>query len=142
MDDLHTVFTTPHGVMRAVDGVSLSLRAGETLGIVGESGSGKSVLGRTIMGLIADNATTSIAGSVRIGGHDIHALKARARRQLWGPEVSMVFRDPMTSLNPVKRVGTHITEALRLHLGLGRKDAYERAVDLLRQSSSPSRSDG
>ncbi len=137
VEDLHTVFTTPRGVMRAVDGVSLSLRAGETLGIVGESGSGKSVLGRTIMGLIADDATTSISGSVRIGGHDMHALKPRARRRLWGPEVAMVFQDPMTSLNPVKRVGTHITEALRLHLGLSRKDAYERAVDLLRQVFIP-----
>ncbi|KQY50975.1 MULTISPECIES: ABC transporter ATP-binding protein [unclassified Nocardioides] len=135
--DLHTVFTTPRGVMRAVDGVSMSLRAGETLGIVGESGSGKSVLGRTVMGLIADNATTAVSGSVRIGGHDVHAMKPKDRRKLWGPEVAMVFQDPMTSLNPVKRVGAHITEALRLHLGLNRKDAHERAIDLLRQVFIP-----
>ncbi|MDN5893753.1 MAG: ABC transporter ATP-binding protein [Nocardioides sp.] len=137
VDDLHTTFSTPRGLMRAVDGVSLTLGAGETLGVVGESGSGKSVLGRTIMGLISNNANTEVTGSVRIAGQDVHEMKPGARRKLWGPEVAMVFQDPMTSLNPVKKVGVHITEALRLHLGLNRKDATERAVDLLRQVFIP-----
>lgn len=137
VEDLHTTFLTPRGPVRAVDGVSMSLRAGETLGIVGESGSGKSVLGRSVMGLISDTPTTSISGTVRIGGHDVHALKPRDRRRLWGPEVAMVFQDPMTSLNPVKRVGKHLTEALRLHLGVNSKEATERAVDLLRQVFIP-----
>ncbi|MDT0203125.1 ABC transporter ATP-binding protein [Nocardioides sp. AE5] len=137
VNDLRTTFLTPRGPVGAVDGVSMSLRAGETLGIVGESGSGKSVLGRTVMGLIADNPTTRVSGEVRIGGHDVHAITPRERRRLWGPEVAMVFQDPMTSLNPVKKVGTHITEALRLHLKLDKAEAHARAVELLRQVFIP-----
>ncbi|KRB79982.1 dipeptide/oligopeptide/nickel ABC transporter ATP-binding protein [Nocardioides sp. Root190] len=135
--DLRTVFHTARGDVRAVDGVSFRLAAGETLGLVGESGSGKSVLGRTVMGLISSGPTTTVTGSVRIGGHDVHALKPSARRRLWGPEVAMVFQDPMTSLNPVKRVGTHLTETLRRHLHCSRTEATERAVDLLRQVGIP-----
>ncbi|QIX28570.1 ABC transporter ATP-binding protein [Nocardioides sp. JQ2195] len=115
----------------------MSLHAGETLGIVGESGSGKSVLGRTVMGLVSNSPTTTISGECLIAGRDVHALKPKERRQLWGPEVAMVFQDPMTSLNPVKRVGAHLTEALRLHLGIGRKEATDRAVELLRQVFIP-----
>ena len=137
VEDLHTTFLTPRGPVRAVDGVSLSLQAGETLGIVGESGSGKSVFGRTAMGLIADNPTTTVSGTVLIGGQDVHALTPGKRRHLWGPEVAMVFQDPMTSLNPVKRIGTHLTEALRLHFKVSRKEANDRAVELLRQVFIP-----
>ena len=137
VEDVRTEFQTARGLVRAVDGVSLSLRAGETLGIVGESGSGKSVLGRTIMGLITTGHATRVHGTVRIAGQDVHAISAKQRRKLWGSEVAMVFQDPMTSLNPVKRVGTHITEALRLHLGLDKKAAAERAIDLLRQVGIP-----
>ncbi|QIK76164.1 ABC transporter ATP-binding protein [Nocardioides piscis] len=137
VDDLRTVFHTPRGDVSAVDGVSLRLHAGETLGIVGESGSGKSVLGRTVMGLVTSGPTTTVTGTVRLGGQDVHALGARQRRQLWGPKVAMVFQDPMTSLNPVKKIGVHLTEPLRLHRGLGRKEARERAVDLLRQVGIP-----
>ncbi|KRF21224.1 dipeptide/oligopeptide/nickel ABC transporter ATP-binding protein [Nocardioides sp. Soil797] len=135
--DVRTTFLTPRGPVRAVDGVSMSLRAGETLGIVGESGSGKSVLGRTVMGLVSNSPTTTVTGECLIDGRDVHTLKPNQRRQLWGPEVAMVFQDPMTSLNPVKRVGRHITEALRLHLGVGKKEAHDRAVELLRQVSIP-----
>jgi peptide/nickel transport system ATP-binding protein len=135
--DLRTVFHTPRGAMRAVDGVSLSLSPGETLGIVGESGSGKSVLGRTVMGLITNGRSTSVSGSVRLGGKDVHALTPAQRRKLWGTEVAMVFQDPMTSLNPVKKVGTHLSESVRLHLGLSRAEARDRAVDLLRQVGIP-----
>ncbi|MDP3966950.1 MAG: ABC transporter ATP-binding protein [Nocardioides sp.] len=135
--DLRTVFHTPRGAVRAVDGVDLDLAAGETLGIVGESGSGKSVLGRTVMGLVTSGPTTTITGSVTLDGSDVHALSSRARRQLWGPRIAMVFQDPMTSLNPVKHVGTHLTEPLRLHLGLGRRAAAERAVELLTQVGIP-----
>ncbi|MFE7226819.1 ABC transporter ATP-binding protein [Nocardioides sp. NPDC057577] len=137
VEDLRTEFRTPRGVVRAVDGVSLSLRSGETLGIVGESGSGKSVLGRTIMGLVTSDPTTTVTGTVRIGGHDVHAASAKERRSMWGTQVAMVFQDPMTSLNPVKRVGTHLTEALRLHLRLDKKVAKQRATDLLRQVGIP-----
>lgn len=135
--DLRTVFHTPRGAMQAVDGVSLSLSPGETLGIVGESGSGKSVLGRTIMGLISNGPSTSVSGSVLFGGKDVHALTPAQRRGLWGTEVAMVFQDPMTSLNPVKKVGTHLSESVCRHLGLSRAEARDRAVDLLRQVGIP-----
>lgn len=135
--DVRTTFRTPHGPVRAVDGVSLTLSEGETLGIVGESGSGKSVLGRTLMGLIAEGPGTGVSGTVLIGGKDVHALTAAGRRALWGTEVAMVFQDPMTSLNPVRKVGAHLTESLRLHLGLSRAGARDRAVDLLRQVGIP-----
>ncbi|KRA29509.1 MULTISPECIES: ABC transporter ATP-binding protein [unclassified Nocardioides] len=137
VDDLHTVFHTPRGEVRAVDGVSFQVAAGETLGLVGESGSGKSVLGRTVMGLIATGPATTVSGQVLLDGRDVHALKPGQRRQLWGPEIGMVFQDPMTSLNPVKRVGTHLTETLRRHLHCSRKEATERAVDLLNQVGIP-----
>ncbi|WP_166137659.1 ABC transporter ATP-binding protein [Nocardioides ochotonae] len=137
VEDVRTEFATARGPVRAVDGVSLTLRPGETLGIVGESGSGKSVLGRTIMGLITNGPTTTVSGTVRIAGQDVHAISASQRRKLWGPKVAMVFQDPMTSLNPVKKVGVHITEALRLHLGLGKAEARERAIELLKKVGIP-----
>ena len=135
--DVRTAFRTPRGVLRVVDGVSLTLSEGETLGLVGESGSGKSVLGHTLMGLLTDGPGTEVTGTVLLGGQDVHALAPAARRALWGTEVAMVFQDPMTTLNPVKRVGAHLTESLRLHLGLGRADARDRAVALLRQVGIP-----
>ncbi len=137
VDDLRTRFLTPRGPMQAVDGVSLTLAAGETLGIVGESGSGKSVLGPTIMGLITNGPTTSVTGSVRVDGVDIHGLTPKQRRALWGTRIAMVFQDPMTSLNPVKKVGTHLTESLRFHRGLSRAAARTRAVELLKQVGIP-----
>lgn len=137
VEDVRTEFATSRGPVRAVDGVSLTLRAGETLGIVGESGSGKSVLGRTIMGLVSTGGNTTVSGTVRIAGHDIHAMKPSQRRTLWGPTVAMVFQNPMTSLNPVKRIGAHITEAVRLHQKVGKAEAAERAVELLRKVGIP-----
>ena len=137
VEDLRTVFHTPRGDVAAVDGVSLRLHAGETLGIVGESGSGKSVLGRTVMGLVTSGPTTTVTGTVLLGGQDVHAMRAKERRHLWGPKVAMVFQDPMTSLNPVKKIGVHLTEPLRLHQGLDRRAAREQAADLLRQVGIP-----
>ena len=137
VEDLHTVFHTPRGDVRAVDGVSFTVAPGETLGLVGESGSGKSVLGRTVMGLVSNGPTTTVTGQVLLGGQDIHALDRRRRRRLWGTEVAMVFQDPMTSLNPVKRIGSHLTETLRNHLRCSRAEATERGVGLLRQVGIP-----
>ncbi|MDR7303842.1 ABC transporter ATP-binding protein [Haloactinomyces albus] len=135
--DLHTVFHTARGDVHAVNEVSLSLAPGETLGIVGESGSGKSVLGRTIMGLISGSREVSITGDVTVKGHHVHDMPVTRRRHLWGTDIAMVFQDPMTSLNPVKKVGKHLTEALRLHLRMDRAQAAQRAVELLRQVGIP-----
>ncbi|WP_235736399.1 ABC transporter ATP-binding protein [Nocardioides alcanivorans] len=111
--------------------MSFSLSRGETIGIVGESGSGKSVLGRTIMGLHTSGPTTTIDGRVMFDGQDIQALGPKQLRKLWGARIGMVFQDPMTALNPVKKIGTHLTETLRKHQGLGRQAARERAKELL-----------
>jgi peptide/nickel transport system ATP-binding protein len=137
VDDLRTTIHTQRGDLRAVDGVSLTLARGETLGIVGESGSGKSVLGRTIMGLHTTGPTTTIEGRVTFDGQDVHSLSAGQLRELWGGRIGMVFQDPMTALNPVKKIGTHLTETLRKHRGLGRSAARARAIELLVQVGIP-----
>ncbi|HMG44678.1 MAG TPA: ABC transporter ATP-binding protein [Acidimicrobiales bacterium] len=135
--DLRTTFHTPRGLVRAVDGVSLSLAAGETLGIVGESGSGKSVLVRTLMGLIDAEPNASVSGQVGFDGVDLRALPPEERRRYWGTRIAMVFQDPTTSLNPVKSIRRHLVEHLRLHLSLGRKDAVARAAELLGEVGIP-----
>src|SRR5699024_7081638 len=137
VDDLHTTFHAARGDVRAVSGVSLRLHAGEIVGIVGESGSGKSVLGRTIMGLIGTGSAVSVSGTVDVAGNEIHAMAANQRRRLWGSQIAMVFQDPMTALNPVKRVGRHLTETLRLHGVDGRRAARRRAVELLDEVGIP-----
>ncbi|WP_204164503.1 ABC transporter ATP-binding protein [Nocardioides daejeonensis] len=131
VEDLRTVIHTARGDLKAVDGVSFTLDRGETIGIVGESGSGKSVLGRTIMGLHTTGPTTTISGRVMFDGRDVQSLGPKDLRSLWGSQIGMVFQDPMTALNPVKKIGVHLTETLRKHQGLGRTPARERAVELL-----------
>ncbi|MFD4405267.1 ABC transporter ATP-binding protein [Nocardia sp. NPDC058499] len=137
VDGVSTRFRTKRGQLRAVDGVSLQLDAGETLGLVGESGSGKSVLGQTIMGLVSHGGSTTVTGQVRFMGHDMQALTRKQQQQLWGNDIAMVFQDPMSALNPFKRIGTHITESLRAHLGLDKAQARERAIELLRKVRIP-----
>jgi oligopeptide/dipeptide ABC transporter ATP-binding protein len=137
VDDLYTSFRTTRGTVRAVDGVSLSVDRGRTLGIVGESGSGKTVLSRSIMGLLPPRDVIR-SGTVHFAGHELTAMTPDQLRQVWGAELSMIFQDPMTALNPVKRIGRQITESLRLHLGMGRADADATAVELLRQVGIPS----
>jgi peptide/nickel transport system ATP-binding protein len=127
--DLTTLFRSGEGFVHAVDGVSLSLGRGETLGVVGESGSGKSVLARSIMRLLPRTALT--AGGINFNGQDLTAMSPRSARAIWGRQIAMVFQDPMTSLNPVMRIGRQITESLHLHLGLGATQARSRAVELL-----------
>ena len=109
VEDLRTSFRTPRGRVRAVDGVSFALHRGKTLGIVGESGSGKTVLSRTIMGLLP-RRNVEVSGEVRYEGRDITGAPPDAMRSVWGTEMAMVFQDPMTSLNPVMRIGTQIVE--------------------------------
>ena len=136
VDDLHTSFDTPRGRVVAVDGVSLHLEAGKTLGIVGESGSGKTVLARSILQLIpARNAV--IEGRVRLQGRDLVGLSPKAMRSVWGVEAAIVFQDPMTSLNGTMRVGDQITESLRFHLDMSRSEARSTATALLRSVGIP-----
>jgi peptide/nickel transport system ATP-binding protein len=135
--DLRTIFSTPRGPLVAVDGVSLDLSRGEVLGVVGESGSGKTVLSRSIMGLLPGHQTT-ITGSVLFDGLELVGASDKTLRSLWGPRIAMVFQDPMTSLNPVQRIGHQIAETLRLHLKLSRKVAKASAITLLTQVGIPS----
>jgi peptide/nickel transport system ATP-binding protein len=136
VSDLRTSFITPFGRVRAVDGVSFTLDRGRTLGVVGESGSGKSVLARSIMGLLgARNVERS--GSVRYDGRELMDLDRKDLRSLWGTEMAMVFQDPMTSLNPVMKIGNQLTEGLRLHFEMGRDEARQTAVELLTSVGIP-----
>ncbi len=134
--DLRVVFDTPAGPITAVDGVSLQLAERESIAIVGESGSGKSVFSRALIDLLAANGTRT--GTIRIAGRDIDQLSKADRKHFFGVQAAMVFQDPMTSLNPVKRIGAQLTEGMRYHLRTSRADAEERAVDLLRQVHIPS----
>jgi len=127
--DLKTHFRSERGLVRAVDGVTFSLQRGKSLGVVGESGSGKTVLSRTIMGLLPSTAVLS--GSVRFAGQEVLGLDSRQLRHLWGREMSMVFQNPMVSLNPLMRVGHQIAEPLQIHLGMDKPAALEYAVKLL-----------
>jgi len=132
VEGLKTHFFTRDGVVRAVDGVSFSVGAGETMAIVGESGCGKSVTSLSILRLIASPPGRTIAGSIRFEGRgDLLALTEREMRDVRGNEISMIFQEPMTSLNPVLTIGRQIAEALVLHRGVGRAAANSRAVEML-----------
>ena len=134
--DLHVSFATDGGVVRAVDGVSFELDKGEVLAIVGESGSGKSVTAQTILGLTrAPNAT--ITGSVEFDGRDLTELNDDQLREVRGKRIAMIFQDPMTSLNPVYRVGDQIVEMIRAHQNVSKSEARETAIDLLRSVGIP-----
>ena len=135
--DLRTTFTTPRGKLNAVDGVSFDLARGETLGIVGESGSGKTVLSRSIMSLLPRSGLEQ-SGSIEFEGIEMLSATPDVLRTLWGAKISMVFQDPMTSLNPVVRIGRQITESLRLHTGMDKTEANAMAVSLLTQVGIPS----
>ncbi len=137
VEDLNVSFATSRGQLRAVQNVSLSLDQGKTLGIVGESGSGKTVLSRAIMGLLPLASTTQ-TGSVRYEGTEILNAPVDQLRKLWSTHIAMVFQDPMTSLNPVQRIGNQITEPLKIHLKLGKSEAKETALSLLMQVGIPS----
>jgi peptide/nickel transport system ATP-binding protein len=130
--NLQTVFFTSSGLFRAVDDVSFSVRRGETLAIVGESGCGKSVTALSVMRLVPDPPGRIVGGSVTLEGTDLLGLDDAAMRAIRGNRISMIFQEPMTSLNPVMRIGDQITEAVRLHQAVTRKEAWARAVDMLR----------
>lgn len=129
--DLKTYFTTRDGVVKAVDGVSFDLNEGSTLAIVGESGSGKSVTALSLMRLIPEPPGKIVSGEIVLKGESVLELKDEQVRALRGDRIAMIFQDPMTSLNPVFRVGYQIAEALRLHRAMDRKQAHARAVEML-----------
>jgi peptide/nickel transport system ATP-binding protein len=128
--DLHVSFLTDEGVVRAVDGVSLSVDAGEVLAVVGESGSGKSVTALTILGLTR-SPNVRFDGRIDYKGTDLVSASDDELRQVRGAEIAMIFQDPMTSLNPVMRVGAQIVEQIQAHTGLPKEEAQERAVEML-----------
>jgi peptide/nickel transport system ATP-binding protein len=130
VDNLQTHFRTPDGVNRAVDGVSFHVEEGETLAIVGESGCGKSVTAMSILRLVPE-PPGRIAGAIRLEGRDLLALDDRAMRDIRGNDISMIFQEPMTSLNPVLSIGRQLGETLRLHQGLDSGAAQRRAVETL-----------
>src|ERR1700688_2482086 len=135
--DLTTTFATAGGDLPAVAGVSFDLDRNETLGIVGESGSGKTVLSRTIMGL-QPRVNTTVTGSSIIDGFEVVGASENEKRTIWGTEVAMVFQDPMTSLNPVMRLGRQIDEALRVRMNMPKDGAKPRAIELLELVGIPS----
>src|SRR2546422_3899148 len=130
VDDLQTHFRTPDGVNRAVDGVSFAVEAGETVAIVGESGCGKSVTANSILRLVPQ-PPGRIGGAIRFQGRDLLKLSERAMREVRGNDISMIFQEPMTSLNPVLTIGRQIAEPLRLHQGLSRRAVENRVVEML-----------
>ena len=134
--NLSVEFPSKTGVMHAVDGVSLSLEAGEVLGIVGESGSGKSVTMMALMGLVSFPGRVT-ADKLEFAGHDLMRLSPRERSRLTGKDVAMIFQDPTTSLNPCFTVGFQLAETLKLHLGLDARAARHRSIELLEQVGIP-----
>jgi peptide/nickel transport system ATP-binding protein len=136
LDELHTTFDTLTGPARSVDGVSYTVRAGQTLGVVGESGCGKSVTALSIMRLLP-SPPARISGAVRLRGTDLLQLDERAMRQIRGNRISMIFQEPMTSLNPVLTIGRQIAETVQVHQQAGRAQAWARAVEMLRVVQIP-----
>ncbi|MBO5317571.1 MAG: ABC transporter ATP-binding protein [Oscillospiraceae bacterium] len=129
--DLHTAFTTPAGTVNAVNGVSFNLERGKVLGIVGESGSGKSVTAYSIMQILEKNGKI-VSGSVKIDGQELVGAGEKVMKTVRGNKISIIFQDPMTSLNPTYTVGHQLTEAILLHTNRNKKQAYDRAVEMLR----------
>jgi len=130
--NLQTVFFTASGLFRAVDDVSFHVRRGETLAIVGESGCGKSVSALSIMRLVPDPPGRIVGGSVTLEGIDLLGISEAEMRKIRGNRMSMIFQEPMTSLNPVMRIGDQITEVVRLHQDMTAKQAWTKAVEMLR----------
>jgi len=136
VEDLRVTFSTQRGTVHAVNGVSFGIDAGETLGIVGESGCGKSVTSLAILGILARNGRVT-SGRALFEDRDLVGLSDRDLREIRGRDISMIFQDPMTSLNPVLTIGRQIRESLQTHLGLDKKEARERVVELLEQVGIP-----
>jgi oligopeptide transport system ATP-binding protein len=137
IEDLVTVFHTDDGVVRAVDGISYRLERGKTLGVVGESGSGKSVTNLSIMRLLPMPPAEIQRGKILFDGQDLLQLDEKAMRKIRGREISMIFQDPMTSLNPFLRISLQLTEVLEHHMGMKRSEARVRAIEMLARVGLP-----
>jgi peptide/nickel transport system ATP-binding protein len=137
IDDLQTHFFAAAGVVRAVDGVSFAVRTGETLGVVGESGCGKSVTALSVLRLVADPPGRIVGGAIRFEGKNLLDLSESEMEAVRGNHISMIFQEPMTSLNPLLTVGRQISEAIALHQGLARRPAMDLAIEMLRQVHIP-----
>ena len=135
--NLKTHFFTAGGVVRAVDGVSYAVRSGETLGVVGESGCGKSVTALSVLRLVADPPGRIVEGAIRLAGTNLLDLTESEMEAIRGNDISMIFQEPMTSLNPLMTVGRQIGEAIALHQGVSRREALDQAVEMLRRVHIP-----
>ena len=135
--NLHTYFYTDSGVIKSVDGVDIELREGTTLGIVGESGSGKSVTALSVMGLLMGTTGKVAEGEILFEGRDLTKLDDEERRKMRGEKISMIFQEPMTSLNPVMKIGDQITECILMHTSISRQEAWDKAVEMLKLTGVP-----
>ena len=137
VENLHTFLPTPEGQVHAIDGISFVLEPGKTLGVVGESGSGKTMTAYSLMGLLPRNAIISPETTIEFLGHNLVGLAGSQLRRILGKDIAMIFQDPMTSLNPVIKVGQQITEVLGHHLQMDKQTAREHATELLKQVGVP-----
>ncbi|KQU71048.1 methionine ABC transporter ATP-binding protein [Phycicoccus sp. Root563] len=137
VEDLYVEFHTADGIARAINGVNFDLYEGQTLAILGESGSGKSVTAQAIMGILDVPPAVIPKGQIRYCGEDLLTMQAEKRRKTRGPEISMVFQDALSSLNPVFPVGWQIAEMFRVHRGMNRSDSLERAIKLMQRVQIP-----
>ncbi len=135
--NMHTYFYTDNGVVKSVDGVDIELKEGSTLGIVGESGSGKSVTALSVMGLLMGTTGKVVEGEILLDGKDITHLSDEERRKIRGNQISMIFQEPMTSLNPVMKIGDQIVEAIRMHQDKSKAEAKAMAVEMLKKTGLP-----
>ncbi len=137
VNGLKTYFFTDNGTIKAVDDLSFALKEGSTLGIVGESGSGKSVTSLSIMGLFRGTTGRIVEGEILFDGKDLTKLSEEERRKIRGKDISMIFQEPMTSLNPVLKIGEQVAEAIRLHQGVSRAEAREQTIRILKETGLP-----
>ena len=135
--NLHTYFYTDSGVIKSVDGVDIELREGTNLGIVGDSGSGKSVTALSVMGLLMGTTGKVAEGEILFEGRDLTKLDDEERRKMRGEKISMIFQEPMTSLNPVMKIGDQITECILMHNNISKQEAWDKAVEMLKLTGVP-----